>query len=378
LPEVAEDVRSVLSSAEAGNLKFEFTPAMTMAVASFENGAWTNAEYVPTGNMEIGPLADRYGQAFFGGNRALRMKNGKVALFRPDFHANRFNDNARALCMPGVGSEGRLLGEHEHFDDWPQVPPDELIEIYKMVARANEDYVPKTGQGSLYLAPGMRATRNQLGVKPNIQYALTCLGVPAGKIFGKPAELWIEEVFHRAAVHGIGSKKASGNYAPTFRAKHQAHLLGCDDVIYLDNQNQEFRELSSSNLFFITHDGVLVTPDLSGEILNGCTRDSILTIAQELVEQGILTGIEERKVSPTETGTFKEAFSSGTGVTINAIETFCIDGGQGEREDVFHMDISAGQMGPKTRAIYEKFNQILAGEEMDNPRYKDWMVEIDE
>lgn len=386
IPKTPVDPREVLERADAGNLKFEFTPARTMAAAGFSDGKWSDVDYIPTGSIEIDPTSDRYGQAIFGGNRALRMKDGRVALFRPDFHAARFNNNARALCMPGVGHEGRMLEDNEDIDNWPEVSPDELIEAYKNVARANIDYIPETGKGSLYLAPGLRAVGDQIGVKPNSRYAFTCLGIPAGKIFGRPAALWIEDQFHRATVGGLGNRKAAGNYVPTYWVKHQKHLLGYDDVAYLDNNNEEFRELSSSNLFFITKERVLVTPNLSGEILNGCTRDSILTIAQELLEQGVITGIEERVVTPEELPNMVEAFSSGTGVTINGVEVFkgnpdvVGDGVKVDKDGLpeFQMDVSCGGMGPVTGVIYDKFNRILAGEEMENPRYKDWMVPLDE
>lgn len=346
------DPKDVQSKADAGELRFEFTPAKTMAAAEFRDGKWSACAYVPTGSIEFGPTADRYGQAIFGGNRALRLEDGTFALFRPDMHARRFLNNAGRIGMP-------MMSEAE------------LVEVYKELTRANADYMPATGKGSLYIAPGLRASRDQLGVKPNIRYVFSCLAVPAGKIFDKPAALWAERDFHRVPKGGIGDVKAAGHYAPTFAPKAKAKADGFDDIIYSDNTNAEARELSSSNIFFVTPDGILVTPNLSGEILNGITRDSILQIAKELVEAGVISAVEERPIRLEEYGNMKEAFSCGTGVTINAVQSVT----DGDRE--YQMDISHNNMGRVTRAISDKFNAILSGNERNNPRYKDWFVVVE-
>lgn len=334
-----------------GELRFEFVPAQTMAVDVFQNGEWQGVQYLPAGTIEMDPTADRYGQDIFGGNRALKLPDGRVVLFRPDLHAKRFHNNA-----------GRLL--------MPQIPIETLIEIYVQIAKANRFYIPDPDQGSLYIAPGERASSDQIGLVPNKEYIFTCLAAPAGKIYSKPAKLYVERDSHRAARGGVGNVKAAGNYAPTFKLKAKMQKLGFDDIIYLDERDQQTRELSSSNIFFVTGDGILVTPDLSGEILNGVTRDSILVIAGELIENGLLNGVQERPISPDEYLRMKEAFSCGTGVTINSVRSIT-DG-----EKVYEMDISQDDMGPKAKLILDKFQKILSGEEMNNPRYKDWLIEV--
>lgn len=344
--------QDVQAKADAGELHFEFTPAKTMAVAAFDDGKWTEYAYMPTGSIQLNPTADRYGQSIFGGNRALKLEDGSIVLFRPDMHARRFAGNAKRLCMPAM-------------------PEDELVEVYKQLVRANADYMPAPGKGSLYIAPGLRACGNQLGVKPNSRYIFSCLAIPVSKIFDKPTKLWVERKFHRAAVGGVGDTKASGNYVPTFHPKAAARARGFDDILYSDNGDEEARELSSSNIFFVTRDGVLVTPSLSGEILPGVTRDSILQIAQELIEAGVIRAAEERSVRLKEYEDMAEAFSCGTGVTINAVAS--ITDGDCEHK----MDISHDNMGRITRAIADKFNAILAGAKRGNPRYRDWLVPVE-
>ena len=348
IPDTPAKPDDVQAKARSGELRFEFTPAKTMAIALFQNGQWSEFTYVPTGSIELGPTADRYGQAIFGGNRALKLSNGQIALFRPDLHARRFNNNAKRLLIPEIGE-------------------DVLIEIYSQLATANSEYVPDHGLGSLYIAPGLRASKNQIGVHPNKQYIFTCLAIPAGKIFDKPSRLRIEKRFHRAARGGIGDVKAAGNYAPTFASKKEAKEQEFDDIIYLDEGNSETRELSSSNIFFVTQDGILVTPNLSGEILDGITRDSILAIAQEFIEARLIKGLEERPVTLEEYPRLKEAFSCGTGVTINSVASI-VDG-----EKVYDMDTTRNGMGPTTKLLAERFYTILSGSEMNNPIYADWL-----
>ena len=353
IPETPINPEEVDARTDRGELRFEYTPSKTMALSKFKDGAWTDVQFIPSGSIETGPLADRYGQSIFGGSRALKLNNGQVALFRPDAHARRFNNNAERECMP-------------HLTD------EQLISVYKEVVMANMQYVGQTGKQSLYLAPGLRATKNQLGVKPNSEYLFTCLGVPAGKIFSTPAKLKMETQFHRAAKGGFGNVKHAGNYSPTFAVKKEAHAENYDDLIFLDERNEEIRELSSSNIFFVTKDGTLVTPSMSGEILPGITRDSILQIAEELIEQGIISGAEERTIRKEELSDMTEAFSCGTGVTINGIER--IDAPDTMSSE---FDVSQGGMGKITKVIYDKFNKILSGEEVNNPRYKDWLLIVE-
>lgn len=352
VPQTPGDPDEVKKRARRGELKFEYFPAKNMAVMGFQNGEWSEASYPPVGSTELGTTADRYGQTIFGGMRALRLRNGRAALFRPDRHAERFARNAERLKMP-------------------LIPPGRLVEIYKQLVRANAEYLPDFGTGSLYLAPGLRPNKNQVGVHPNVQYLLTCEAMPVSKIFARPIKLRVETRFHRAAPGGVGDVKASGNYAPSFEAKMAAIKAGFDDIICLDAKNEETRELSSSNIFFVDAAGILHTPNLSGEILDGITRDSVLQIAKELKEKGIINGVQVKPVHRSYYANMKEAFSSGTGVTMQGV-ALIQDG-----KNTYDLNVSKDGMGPVTKAIFDRFNQILAGDAMDDSRYKDWLVVVD-
>lgn len=352
VPQTPGDPDEVKQKARKGELKFEYLPTKNMAVMGFQNGEWSEASYPPVGSTELGTTADRYGQTIFGGMRALRLRDGRVALFRPDRHAERFARNAERLMMPSI-------------------PPGRLVEIYKQLVRANAKYLPDFGTGSMYLAPGLRPNKNQVGVHPNVQYLLTCEAMPVSKIFARPIKLRVETRFHRAAPGGVGDVKASGNYSPSFEAKMAAIEAGFDDIICLDAENSETRELSSSNIFFVDKNNILHTPNLSGEILDGVTRDSILEIAKELQAKGLIRGVREGPVYRSDYPKMKEAFSSGTGVTMQGVKLIQ-DG-----ENTYNFDISQGGMGPVTKALHDRFSQILAGDAMNDPRYKDWLVVVD-
>lgn len=352
IPDKPASPDDISNRAELGELRFEYTPTKTMAAAKYSDNKWGEMHYMPAGSIDLSPTADRYGQSIFGGNRALRLENGEVALFRPEMHARRFIRNAQRLKMPALDEA-------------------QLIEAYKELVRANLEYMPKPGKGSIYLAPGQRPTKNQLGVKPNSEYVFSCMAIPAGKIFSKPARLRVEKQFHRASVGGVGDVKAAGNYAPTFAPKEAAHDSGFDDIIYADGTNIETRELSSSNIFFITDDDVLVTPNLSGEILDGITRDSILVIGQELKATGRIRDVRVGPVSLSQYPKMRESFSCGTGVTLNSVESIT----DGDVE--YSLDTSHNGLGPVTELIATKFNQILLGNERDNPYYSSWLTMVE-
>lgn len=340
VPHVPTDPASIQQKAADGKLEFEYTPTKTMALASYGDGKWTDMEFVPAGEINLAPTADRYGQALFGGSRMLRLEDGRAALFRPDEHAKRFVSNLRDLMVPEIDEA-------------------KIVEVYEKVGRANMDYLPPHGKGSIYIAPGARATGAQLGVKPNKKFTFTTEAVPAGKIFSEPAKLQMRSDFHRSA----GKIKASGNYSITFRSKAEAHAAGFHDILTGDKSGEFIGELSSSNVFFVTKDGVLVTPELNDSILPGITRKSVLEIVRAMKDELGIKGVEERDISFDEIGDMAEAFSTGTGVTINSIKSI---------ED-HNFELGEDKKGAITAKIAKVFEDILAGKYMDHPVFGPWL-----
>lgn len=367
-PRRPDDPAEIRRLAETNELGFQHRTTKAMVGAMFREGRWSDIVCMPVGTYPIAPMADRYGQVIFGGSRAIQLLDGRIALFRPDFHANRFVANA-----------DRLMMEHSS--------PDQIIAAYEQLVRANREYVLPPHLGGLYLAPGLRPTDELLGVGPGKEYIFTCEAIPAGKIYSSPLRVTIENSFHRAARGGVGNIKAAGNYAPTFRVKHEAREKGFHDVLFLDSSNHDIAELTSSNMFFIVRMGdqrILVTPPFSdGNVLNGCTRDSILQMRADLIAERVVDGSMEHPViadcsempfARNLLGHVIEAFACGTGVTMQGIEMIDDRGDDPHTTNRdYHFDVSCDGMGPVTYDIHRRFLSILRGEKMEHPVYGSWL-----
>lgn len=363
-PKQPADPAEVHCLAEEGTLGFRHTVTKAMAGAMFREGKWSEIACMPVGTYPADPMADRYGQVIFGGSRAIKLPDGRIALFRSDFHANRFVSNA-----------DRLMMQHPS--------PDQIVTAYENLVRANREYVLPPDLGGLYLAPGLRPTGELLGVAPGTEYVFTCEAIPAGKIYTHPLKIIINDEFHRAARGGAGNTKMAGNYSPTFRVKHDAREKDFHDVLFLDSFNRGLAELTSSNVFCVVdmREGgkALLTPSFAdGNILNGCTRDAILRIGAELVRDGVVDEVLEMSFDRTFLGRASEAFASGTGVTIQGIESIddhCEQPGTTNRG--YQFDVSHGGMGPVTAEIHRRFMSILRGEQMDHPVYGSWLKVVE-
>ncbi len=249
-----------------------------------------------------------YGQAIFEGFKAYRQQGGGIATFRPADNAKRFAASAARLAMPAF-------------------PVDRFIEAADALIRQDRDWVPGGEGQSLYMRPLMIATEPFLGVRPSERYLFLIIACPAGQYFPKglhPVTAWISEEYVRAAQGGTGAAKCAGNYAASLVAQKQAQGQGCEQVVWLDAKEHKFvEEMGGMNIFFVVREGgqnVVVTPKLTGSLLAGVTRDSILRLARDA---GF--GAEERQVSVDEwesaarEGRMTEAFACGTAAVITPI-----------------------------------------------------------
>ena len=354
-PEAYASVESVLDRARSGKLGFEPVATPIMAVDSCVNGIWHGMQMVPSGTVEYHPMA-RYGQSIFGGNRALRLANGEPGLFRPDMHAARFWRNAERTMMPRK-SDG------------------ELIEMFEETARANAEYIPDSGEGSMYLAPEFFAHRRGLGVKPGKGFILACYGNPAGSIFKGPVSILVERDFHRAVEGGVGDVKVSGNYVGGMQAVEKAKTDGFGNIVCLDSQNQRFLETPVSSFFVVDTNGVLRTAPLDGLILDSITRDSIIKMVGELEKDCVISGFEEGVIPVRELhgGKIREAFLCGTGATVTPISSLT---DYAKSADPFEMAIGADGMGPVTARIDGIMKEIFAGERNDSGPYAGWIRKV--
>jgi branched-chain amino acid aminotransferase len=244
----------------------------------------------------------------------------------------------------------------------PPLPEDTFVEALEVLVRKDRAWVPSEAGHSLYLRPFMIATQPTLGFfGPSKDYLFAVIASPAGTYFKdgvKPVTVWLSTDYTRAAPGGTGSAKCSGNYAGTLVAQEQAAGMGCDQVVWLDAAEHRFvDEMGTSNLFFV-YGSRLVTPPLSGTILAGITRDSLLRLSADLgytVEEATID-IDEWSAAAT-SGRLTEAFSCGTSSMITPVGF--VKGVHGE------FTIGKGQAGPVTMRLREELMAIQFGQRPD-------------
>jgi branched-chain amino acid aminotransferase len=284
-----------------------------------------------------------YAQEIFEGLKAYTMPDGGVAMFRPDANAARFAASAQRMAMP-------------------QLPPELFLESLRQVITIDQQWIPQIEGGSLYLRPFAYASEVFLGVRPAMEYLFLVIASPAGAYFSggvKPVTLWVSPDYTRAAPGGTGAAKCGGNYAAGLAAQAEAIEHGCDQVVYLDAVERRYiDELGGMNIFFVLDDGTLVTPPLTGTILPGITRDSLLKLAQRDGRK-----VEERKVGFDEwregaaSGRIREAFACGTAAVITPIGTVRSPGGE--------FTVADGGTGEVTTALLQQLQDIQRGRAED-------------
>ncbi|MFN8077075.1 MAG: branched-chain amino acid aminotransferase [Kineosporiaceae bacterium] len=305
-----------------------FTDHMVTAVWTKADG-WGDAVVQPYGPIQISPAAAvlHYAQEIFEGLKAYRHPDGSIWSFRPEANGERLNRSAARLALPAL-------------------PVEDFLGSIDALVRADAAWVPGgEEEQSLYLRPFMFASEAFLGVRPAAEVTYSLIACPVGAYFHggiKPVDLWLSTTYTRAARGGTGAAKCGGNYAASLAAMIEAGEHGCDQVCFLDAvEGRWVEELGGMNIYFVHRDGRLVTPEVSGTILEGVTRSSILTLAKE---QGL--HVEERRVDidewrrGVESGDITEVFACGTAAVITPVGTLKWDGGQvgsgeGEREVTF-------------------------------------------
>ncbi|MFY9915138.1 MAG: branched-chain amino acid aminotransferase [Nocardioidaceae bacterium] len=292
-----------------------FTDHMFVSEWTPEDG-WHDARVKPYGPFSVDPASSvlHYAQEIFEGTKAYRRDDGSVWSFRLRANAERFQRSAHRLALP-------------------ELPVDDFVAAVEALVNTDVDWVPSGGEKSLYIRPFMFASEVFLGVRPSKHVTFAVIASPAGPYFAggvKPVTLWLSEEFNRAAPGGTGAAKCGGNYAASLVAQQEAIDNGCDQVAFLDAVESRYvEELGGMNLFFVFDDGTLATPELSGSILEGVTRSSIMEIADELGHK-----VDERKVSIDEwrdgvaSGSITEVFACGTAAVITPVASLKWRGGE--------------------------------------------------
>jgi branched-chain amino acid aminotransferase len=302
--------KSRLSTIDFNNLGFGVHISDHMMVADYSNGEWQEPKIVPFGNLEFSPamLALHYGQSVFEGMKAFKNERGVITIFRPERHHKRLLKSLERMCMPAISEELFMNSLSA------------LIEV-------DADWIPTTEGASLYLRPFVFASEAKLGVKIADEYKFIIITSPVGPYFAKPVRVKVEEEYVRAAEGGTGFAKCAGNYGGAFYPTMLAQKQGFDQVLWTDAKDHKYIDESGAmNVMFVLN-GKLVTPKLSSSLLDGVTRDSVLTLAPSLGMEK-----EERRVSVAEieeafkNKTITEAFGVGTAAVVSQIASIHIHG----------------------------------------------------
>jgi branched-chain amino acid aminotransferase len=317
-----------------------------------EGRGWHQPSIKPYQPLRLEPSANvfHYSQEIFEGQKAYQSGQGDILLFRPQENARRFNRSLRRMCMPEVDEDVFLKAE---------------CELLKLEKR----WIPTQKGASLYIRPAVIGTEAALGIKSSSEYLFFIILSPVGPYFKEgfnPVSLWVSDTYSRAGNGGTGEAKTGGNYAGSLLASREAQQKGYSQVLWLDAGEHRFvEEVGAMNIFFVL-DGALVTPALSGTILHGITRKSVLELAGDL---GIAA--MERKISISEviegieSGRVSEVFGAGTAAVISPVGKI---GYQGK-----DYVINAQRTGPWAKKFFDTLVGLQYGEIPDR---RGWVFRV--
>lgn len=301
---------------------------------------WHNPRIEPYTSMDMDPatMVLHYGQGVFEGLKAFRTDSGDIQLFRPSDNFKRLNNSARLLCIPEID---------EAF----------ALDALKQLLVVEKDWVPSTPGTSLYIRPTIIATDPFLGVRASYTYRYFIILSPVGAYYAEgfnPVKIWVTRNHVRAVRGGVGEAKTPGNYAASLYAGEQAHQQGYTQVLWLDGIEQQYiEEVGAMNIFFVIN-GELVTPMLTGSILPGITRKTVITLAKQWDIK-----VAERKISINEVldahtaGKLEEIFGSGTAAVISPV-------GEIKYGDTV-ITVGNGKVGPMANKFYKTITDIQYG-----------------
>lgn len=342
-PNAASDAERERILADPGFAKHP-TDHMVHARWTTDEG-WHGAELIPYAPLTFDPSTNflHYGQSIFEGLKAYRHADGRVVTFRPQRNAQRFAASARRLAMA-------------------ELPEELFLASIEALVAQDAAWVSHDSEKSLYLRPFMLGTEIGLGVRPSATYDFYLFAAPAGAYFPrgvKPVSVWVSDDYVRAAPGGTGEAKCAGNYAASLIAQAEAAQHGCDQVVWLDAVERRWiEEMGGMNLMFVFgsgDDARILTPRLTGTLLPGITRDSLLTVAADLgirAEEGQISLDEWREGAAS--GVITEAFACGTAAVITPV-------GEVKTRGQGHWTMSGGASGPVTMRLRQALLDIQTG-----------------
>lgn len=305
--EVETVKESSLSAIDFNHLPFGKTFSDHMMICEYYDGQWQTAKIQPYQNISLSPACNvfHYGQAVFEGMKAYYKEDESgIVLFRPEKNWERLNKSALRMSMP-------------------EIPKQLFMDGIKKLVELDKQFIPKAAGSSLYIRPFIIGTEPFIGVRTSDRYLFMIIIGPTGPYYGDAISVLVYDTFVRSTKGGYGAAKAAGNYAGTLYPRELATKMGYKDVLWLDGEHKKYaNEVGTMNIFFVI-DGKLVTPETDGTILEGITRDSIITIAKSLgytVEERPIS-IDEI-ISAHESGKLTEMFGTGTAAVVNPINLF--------------------------------------------------------
>ena len=337
--------QSKVNEVDLNNLTMGTQFTDNMFICDYENGEWINPRIEPLDLIPTHPaaMALHYGQAIFEGMKATLGKNEVPLLFRPEENAKRLNFSADRMGMPFF-------------------PEDLFVEALKKFVAIEKNWIPTQEGSALYLRPFMYADEPFIGMRAATSFKFIVMASPAGPFFSKRIKLYAETKYIRAANGGTGEAKAAGNYAAAIRPTEIAKAKGYDQVLWLDARDFEYiQEVGTMNIFFKI-DGKVITPNLSGSVLSGITRMSVIDLLRnkgfEVTERPVKIS---EIIEASNNGTLEEAFGTGTAVGIAMIEEI----GYKEIaiklpiENPVSQDINSTLNAIKTQKMEDKFGWIV-------------------
>ncbi|NKY38727.1 branched-chain amino acid aminotransferase [Cellulomonas septica] len=317
-----------------------------MARISYRDGeGWHDRRVEKYGPLQLDPATAvlHYAQEIFEGLKAYQHADGSVWTFRPQANAARFARSAQRLALPAL-SEADFLGS------------------ITALVQTDRDWVPSGEETSLYLRPFMYASESFLGVRPSLEAEYLVIASPVGPYFSgglKPVSIWVDTEYHRAGAGGTGAAKCGGNYAASLLPQQNAYAKGCEQVCFLDaTTNTLLEELGGMNIVVIGADGSASTPPISGSILEGVTRGSILQLLSDAGHE-----VNERPIplaelrAGIEDGSVAEVFACGTAAVVTPIGRLA--------SDDFDLTVGDGGTGPVTGRIRAELTDIQYGRATD-------------
>jgi branched-chain amino acid aminotransferase len=302
------NIRKVESSRihelDKNNIEFGKVYSDHMLIADYEDGEWKQPEIIPYGNMSMSPATSfiHYGQAIFEGVKAYKDPQGNPVIFRPHDNWKRLNRSAERMGMP-------------------ELPEEIFMEGLRQLIELDKDWIPTADRTSLYIRPFMMAMDEFIGIKPTTKFRFMIITSPAGPYYADPVSIYVDENYVRAFPGGIGFTKAAGNYGASMYPMTEVRKKGYHQILWMDGIEHKYvQEIGTMNVFFVLGDKI-VTPELSETILEGITRDSVITI---LKDNGYT--VEERPlhideiVAAARAGELFEAFGTGTAASIAPIK----------------------------------------------------------